>query len=66
MYLNPVGLRARLLASLQRYGALSDGKSGQARGRNGTDQDDPWDLFSLYIILVIFQIISSEEKYQKD
>lgn len=66
MYLNPIGLGARFLASLKLYGVMSDGKSGQGVGRNGTDQDDPWGLFSLYIILVIFQIISSEAKYQKD
>lgn len=44
---------------------MSDGKSGRGGGRNGTDQHDPWDLFSFYIILVIFQVISIEGNTRK-
>lgn len=29
-------------------------------------KDDPWDVFSLYIILVEFQTIYNKEEYQKD
>lgn len=65
MFLNPVGLGATFLATLKLYRVMSDGKSGQGKGGNGTDQNNPWDFFSLYIIPFIFQIISNEEMYWK-
>lgn len=53
MHLNPIGLGDTFFASLKLYGVMSHGESGQAKGGNGTDQNNPWDLFSLYTILVI-------------
>lgn len=66
IYLNPIGLGAPFLATLKLYRVMSDGKSGQGKGGNGTDQKNPRDLFSLYIIPVVFKIISNEEMYWKD
>lgn len=66
MYLNPIGLGATFLANLKLYGVTSDGKSGQGKGGNGIDQNNPWDISFSLIIPVIFQIISNEEMCWKD